>query len=45
MDKEKLFELAKKVGINIPALENLHSQDAKKAEKLVTDAAKFVGVK
>ena len=45
MKKEKIFELAEKLNINKEALENQYKDNAKTAEKTVTDAAKFMGIK
>ena len=45
MKREDIIELAKKLGLNIPAVENHLKIDAKAAEKQVVDAAKFMGLK
>ena len=45
MNKEKILELGEKLGLNKPALENQIKEDRKVAEKMVTDSAKFMGVK
>ena len=45
MKQEKILELGLKLGLNKPALENQIKDDIKVAEKMVTDAMKYMGVK
>jgi len=50
MKKEEIMKLRDNLEengakINIKALENQYKEDPKKAEQIVTDAAKFLGVK
>lgn len=45
MEKKKIIELAEKLGMNTEAMDNLIKDDKAKAEKMVTDMAKFMGVK
>jgi len=44
MEKKKILELAKKLGMNQEAMENQIKDDPKKAETIVTESAKFMGV-
>lgn len=44
MKSEELLELAKKLGMNIPATENWLKTDIKVAEVEITKAAKFMGL-
>jgi len=45
MEKKKIMKLTEKLGMNKEAMENQIKIDPKLAEKIVTEAATYMGIK